>query len=67
MRYLGEDELTQVMGLGYVGEIRQGPDGRLYQWVEGIDGLGNPIGLWKGLQRFDRRNTADGPCPLSNK
>jgi hypothetical protein len=60
MRYLSEDELTQVMGLGYVGEVRQGPDGRLYQWVEGIDGLGNPVGSWlrrlrRGVQRFVRK------------
>ena len=39
-------ELTQVMGLGhYVGEVRQGPGGQLYEWVEGVDGLGNPIGF----------------------
>ena len=37
------------LGIGnYVGEIRQGPDGQLYEWVEGVDGLGNPIGFWKG-------------------
>ncbi len=39
MRYLGEAEST------HAGEIRQGPGGQLYQWVEGIDGLGNPIGF----------------------
>jgi hypothetical protein len=38
----------QMMGIGsYVGEMRQGPDGHLYEWVEGVDGLGNPIGFWK--------------------
>jgi hypothetical protein len=47
MRYLGEDELTQMMGIGRYGEVREGPDGRLYQWVQGIDGLGNPIGFWR--------------------
>jgi hypothetical protein len=47
MRYLGEDEVTQMMGLGSVGEVRRGPDGNLYQWVQGVDGLGNPIGSWK--------------------
>src|SRR5262245_21054861 len=51
MRYLGEDELTQMMGIGRYGEVREGPDGRLYQWVQGADGLGNPIGLWRGLRR----------------
>jgi hypothetical protein len=55
MQYLGDDELTQVMGLGYLGEVRQGPDGRLYQWVQGIDGLGNPVGFWKRLKRFVKR------------
>jgi hypothetical protein len=41
--------MTNMMGLGsYVGEMRRGPDGQLYQWVEGVDGLGNPIGFWKG-------------------
>jgi hypothetical protein len=41
-------DMTQVMGIGnYVGEIREGPDGHLYEWVEGVDGLGNPIGFWK--------------------
>src|SRR6266542_1988565 len=55
MRYLGEDELTQVMGIGRYGEVRQGPDGRHYQWVQGVDGLGNPIGFWRGLRRRLRR------------
>ena len=35
-------------GLGD-GSLAQGEDGRLYQWVEGVDGLGNPIGFWQGL------------------
>lgn len=44
-------DMTQMMGIGsYVGEIRQGPDGQLYEWVEGVDGLGNPIGFWKGIK-----------------
>jgi hypothetical protein len=54
MRYLSEDELTQVMGLGYFGEVRQGPDGQVYQWVEGVDGLGNLIGSWRRLRRVAR-------------
>ena len=28
------------------GEVRLGADGRLYQWVQGYDGLGDPIGFW---------------------
>ncbi|MGH7596237.1 MAG: hypothetical protein ACREOI_07785 [bacterium] len=42
---------NEIMGLGsYVGEIGQAPDGQLYEWVEGVDGLGNPIGFWKKLK-----------------
>ena len=49
-------ELTQVMGLGhYVGEVREGPAGQLYEWVEGVDGLGNPIGFWRGARRALKR------------
>jgi hypothetical protein len=55
MRYLGEDEVTQMMGLGSIGEVRRGPDGNLYQWVQGVDGLGNPIGFWRGLRKRLRR------------
>ncbi len=43
-----------ILGLGegdYIGEIRQGPDGNLYQWEEGVDGFGNPIGFWKFIKR----------------
>ena len=55
MRHLGEDDVTQMMGIGHVGEVRQGPDGKLYQWVHGMDGLGNPIGFWRGLRKRLRR------------
>jgi hypothetical protein len=55
MRYLGEDDAVRMMGIGYLGEVRRGPDGRLYEWVEGVDGLGNPVGFWKGLKRLARR------------
>ena len=59
MRYLGEDEVAQMMGIGYVGEVRRGPDGNLYQWVQGVDGLGNPVGSWlrkvgRGLKRLKK-------------
>jgi hypothetical protein len=43
------------MGIGAVGEVRAGPDGHLYQWVQGVDGLGNPIGFWRGLRRLAQR------------
>jgi hypothetical protein len=55
MRYLGEDDLTQVMGIGYLGEVRAGPDGNLYQWVQGVDGLGNLVGFWSALKRRARK------------
>ena len=49
-------EMTQLMGLGdYVGEVRQGPDGHLYEWVEGVDGLGGQFGFWKRLKRGFKR------------
>lgn len=54
MHYLGEDEVVQMTG-SYLGEVRQGSDGNLYQWVEGIDGLGNPVGFWKRLKRMARK------------
>ena len=45
-------QVTQMMGIGYLGEVRQGPDGALYQYVQGVDGLGNPIGgFWSRLKR----------------
>ena len=51
MRYLSGDDVTEMMGIGYVGEVRQGPDGNLYQYVQGVDGLGNPIGFWRGWRK----------------
>lgn len=50
-----DDYVGEWLGLGdYVGEIREGPDGQLYQWVEGIDGLGSPIGFWKAIRSVGR-------------
>jgi hypothetical protein len=43
---LAQDDPTRVVGAGAPGEVRQGPDGNLYQWVHGADGLGNPVGFW---------------------
>ena len=47
MRYLSENEAMQMSGIGQVGAVVEGADGMLYEWVEGIDGLGNPVGFWK--------------------
>ena len=56
MQYLSEDQATQMMGIGYLGEVRQGPDGNLYQYVQGVDGLGNPIGgFWRKIKRLARK------------
>lgn len=56
MQYLNEDQVSQMMGMGYLGEVRQGPDGNLYQYVQGVDGLGNPIGgIWSRVKRWSRR------------
>jgi hypothetical protein len=54
MRYLGEDQTTKMMGIGYLGEVRQGPDGNLYRYVQGMDGLGNLTGFWSKLKRAAR-------------
>ena len=55
MRY-GPQDMTNMMGIGsYVGEVRRGPDGQAYQWVEGVDGLGNPIGFWGKLKKLGRK------------
>src|SRR5689334_22104053 len=43
------------MGIGYLGEVRQGPDGNLYQYVQGVDGLGNPIGGFWSRRSEERR------------
>ncbi len=58
MQYLSEDQATQMMGIGYLGEVRQGPDGNLYQYVQGVDGLGNPIGgIWSRVKRLDSQGS----------
>ena len=50
-----DGSLFQVQGLddelegpadAVPGEVRLGDDGRLYQWVQGYDGLGDPVGFW---------------------
>src|SRR5262249_17326377 len=49
----GAADMTEIMGIGsYLGGLRRGPDGNLYEWVEGVDGLGNPIGFWRKAFSF---------------
>jgi hypothetical protein len=55
MRYLGEADENELMGIGYSGELRLGADGHLYQWTEERDGLGNVFGSWRRLRRVGRR------------
>jgi hypothetical protein len=47
MRYLGDDEATQMSGIG----LYQGTDGNLYEWVEGVDAWGDSIGFWQGVSQ----------------
>jgi hypothetical protein len=42
--WLGDDNTMQ----GFGGP--EGTDGQLYQWVEGVDGLGNAVGCWRRVQ-----------------
>jgi hypothetical protein len=42
--WLGQDETVQ--GVGCPGGC-QGTDGQLYEWVQGVDGLGTPVGFWR--------------------
>lgn len=51
MKRIGQNDLTEMMGIGYLGEVRRGPDGDLYQWVEGVDGLGNLTGWWSRIKK----------------
>lgn len=41
---LGQDEAMQ--GVGCPGGC-QGAEGQLYEWVQGVDGLGTPVGYWR--------------------
>jgi hypothetical protein len=65
LRGVGEDEMTQMMGIGYLGEVRQGPDGNLYQWMQGADGLGNPVGFWGKLRKLARRALKYHPAAVA--
>ncbi|WP_255298363.1 hypothetical protein [Brevibacillus dissolubilis] len=49
------NHLTQIMGLGTPGELRSGPDGRVYGWVEGLDAVGRRKGAWTPYSRLRRR------------
>jgi hypothetical protein len=47
MRYLNDDD-PGVAG-DPLGELHEGPDGRLYEWVDGVDAWGGEVGFWQGV------------------
>lgn len=49
MRYLGDDEVVQMRGIG----LYQGTDGNLYEWMEGVDASDDEIGVWQGLSESE--------------
>src|SRR5262245_40458705 len=51
MRYLSDDEVKGMQGLGHGGEVFAGIDGNLYEWVAGVDEWGDSIGFWQGLSQ----------------
>ncbi|MHA4170075.1 hypothetical protein, partial [Bacillus cereus] len=48
-------EIQGLLGVGYPGATIQGPDGHLYGWISGYDGLGNPLGFWGKLKRLVKK------------
>jgi len=69
---VGHSGSDSPLGLGnYAGEMRRGPDGRVYRWSENTDGFGNIDGfwsdlterakkVWRGLIETLRKNVANG-------
>jgi hypothetical protein len=49
MRHLIGDDANEMSGFGEVAEVHEGPDGNLYEWVEGLSAWGEPVGYWQGL------------------
>src|SRR5262245_66508204 len=49
MRHLMGDDAHEMSGFGDVAEVHEGPDGNLYEWVEGLSAWGEPVGYWQGL------------------
>jgi hypothetical protein len=59
MRYLNENE--QAMAADEpLGELHEGPDGRLYEWVDGVDAWGGAIGFWQGAEEHPVPPRVDG-------
>ena len=57
--WLGQDDTMQGLGCG---RGCQGAAGPLYQWVQGVDGLGNTVGFWRPTQRLHARRTVRAQC-----
>jgi hypothetical protein len=49
MRHLHADDERNLSGFGDVADVHEGPDGNLYEWVEGLSAWGEPVGYWQGL------------------
>jgi hypothetical protein len=49
MRHLIEDDGNEMSGFGDIAEVHEGPDGKFYEWVEGLSAWGEPVGYWQGL------------------
>ena len=62
----GLAESPDPLGEGIPGEMRQGPDGRTYQWMQGYDGLGEPVGFWF-LAPLARAALARAALPLASR
>ena len=54
MRYLSESEAMQMSGIGEVGDIVQGSDGHLYEWVEGHRRPGQSGRIVEAAERLAR-------------
>jgi hypothetical protein len=51
----------QVPGVGYIGQLAQAPDGRLYQLSQSIDGLGNVSPTWLPVDGMGQAPSYDQP------
>lgn len=48
------DDMSYAQDVGSLGEIRQDEAGNAYEWIEGVDGLGNAVGLWQPVGDCER-------------
>jgi hypothetical protein len=48
MRYLNDDAM-HMSGPSNSGQVFEGIDGYLYEWVEGLNDTGEAIGFWRGI------------------